>query len=231
MRKKKKWTTILVKEAKRSPLKAAALLGLAVVASYLWGGRIFRPVTVDGESEPSFTPMSALTTQAGSADGMTAYGIGRTSPGFEAESASNAPSGIGTPTPVWVQFQDWLSRQKNEGDEAAAFWRDPFQPPVTVTTETEPNVADDQPSDKSEDATIGPEDLGLELRGVIIGKQGNLAFLGDQVVQAGSQVIFNKRGRKIPVRITEITNEHLSLEIGDKEYELSLPPLTSIESP
>ncbi len=72
--------------------------------------------------------------------------------------------------------------------------------------------------------------MGLELRGVIIGTQGNLAFLGDQVVEAGSQVSFNKKGRTIPVRVTKIANDHVSLEIGDKEYELPLPPLTSIES-
>lgn len=172
-----------------------------------------------------------MTTQAGSADLMTAHDMGRTSPPFDGDSFPNSTANIGSAKPVWIQFQEWLSRQTNDDGEPAAFWRDPFQRPATAPTETEPTEGAGRVSDNREDETVRPEDLRLELRAVIIGTQGNLAVLGDQVVEAGSQIAVNKKGRTIPVRITTITNEHASVEIGDKEYELRLPPLTSIRSP
>ena len=220
----------MVKEAKRSPLKAAALLALAVVASYLWGGRLVRPLTVATESDPSPTAMSSTATQAGFLDSGTARGIGQAAPKSEGDPVLNATANIGASKPVWVQFQEWLSRQKNNDEESAAFRRDPFQPPVMPPPETEPNEGSGRLSDNGEDETARPEDLGLELRAVIIGPQGNLAVLGEEVVEEGSQIVVSQKGRTIPVRIAKITGEHASIEIGEKEYELRLPPVASIPS-
>lgn len=227
MRKKKKWINILIKEAKRNPLKAAVLVALAAVACYLWGGRAVRTLMAAGESPTSVTGLSSITAQGAATDSAAAFGIGPTGPTFDGDPAVNPAAKIGAPMPLWMQFQDRLSRRGTEGDDTPVLLRDPFERPVTAA-EAKPYEESARPVNSLEDETIRPEDLGLRLRAVILGPRGRWAVLGDATVVEGSQITVNKKGRAIPVLIRKITREHATIEIGEKEYELSLPPAASI---
>lgn len=131
-----------------------------------------------------------------------------------------------------MQFQDWISRRGADGEDTLVFLRDPFERPVTVEADAKADEESAQPVNSGvnsvEDEAIRPEDLGLRLRAVIIGPRGQSAVLGNTTVEEGSQITVNKKGRAIPVLIRKITREHVTIEIGEKEYELSLPPSSSI---
>lgn len=228
MPKKKNWTKILIKEAKRNPLKAAVLVALAVVASYLWGGRILRPIFAAGESTISTAGMTSMT-PTGSADSAVT-GIGQTLPTFPGTPNPNSGAEVGSVSPVWIRFEEWLSRQGRQGDESPVFRRDPFERAVEAAVETKPDEDAKQPNGSTEDEPIRPADLGLELRAVIIGPRGRSAVLGDRVVEEGAQITLNKKGLAIPVRIVKISGEGTAIQVGEKEYELTLPPAASFPS-
>lgn len=231
MRKKKNWANLVIKEAKRNPLKAAVLVALAAVACYLWGGRAVRTLMAAGESPTSVTGLSSIAAQGAATDSAAEFGIGPTGPTFDGDLAVNPAAKIGAPMPLWIQFQDRLSRRGTEGDDTPVLLRDPFERPVTAA-DAKPDEESAQPLGSGvnsvEDEAIRPEDLGLRLRAVILGPRGRWAVLGDATVVEGSQITVNKKGRAIPVLIRKITREHATIEIGEKEYELSLPPAASI---
>lgn len=228
MRKKKNWINLLIKEAKRNPLKAAVLVALAAVACYLWGGRAVRTLMAAGESPTSPAALSSMTSQGGTTDLAAAFSIAATVPASEGNPAVNSAAKIGGPMPLWMQFQDRFSRRETAAADTMVFLRDPFERPVTVEADAKADEESAQPVNSVEDEAIRPEDLGLRLRAVIIGPRGQSAVLGNTTVEEGSQITVNKKGRTIPVLVRKITREHVTIEIGEKEYELTLPPSSSI---
>lgn len=228
MRKKKNWINLLIKEAKRNPLKAAVLVALAAVACYLWGGRAVRTLMAAGESPTSPAALSSMTSQGGTTDLAAAFSIAATVPASDGNPAVNSAAKIGGPMPLWMQFQDRFSRRETAAADTMVFLRDPFERPVTVEADAKADEESAQPVNSVEDEAIRPEDLGLRLRAVIIGPRGQSAVLGNTTVEEGSQITVNKKGRTIPVLVRKITREHVTIEIGEKEYELTLPPSSSI---
>lgn len=232
MRKKKNRINLLIKEAKRNPLKAAVLVALAAVACYLWGGRAVRTLMAAVESPTSPAALSSMTSQGGTTDLAAAFSIAATVPASDGNPAVNSAAKIGGPMPLWMQFQDRFSRRETAAADTMVFLRDPFERPVTVEADAKADEESAQPVNSGvnsvEDEAIRPEDLGLRLRAVIIGPRGQSAVLGNTTVEEGSQITVNKKGRTIPVLVRKITREHVTIEIGEKEYELTLPPSSSI---
>ncbi|MGQ9606756.1 MAG: hypothetical protein ACUVTW_11180 [Thermogutta sp.] len=204
------------------------LVALAVVACYLWGGRAVRTLVAAGESPTSPAALSSMTAQGGSTDLAAAFSTAATVPASDGNAAVNSAAKIGSPMPLWMQFQDWISRRGADGEDTLVSLRDPFERPVSVAADAKADEESAQPVNSGEDEAIRPEDLGFRLRAVIIGPRGRSAVLGNTTVEEGSQITVNKNGRTIPVLVRKITREHASIAIGEKEYELRLPPAASI---
>lgn len=203
-----KWIKKIKKEIKRSPAKAAALGGLAVVAVAIWGYRL--------AAAPRFVSQQGVVVGLGQVEGASA---GPMFPQQEEPVATTVEESQVDLTP-WHVLQAW--RANPLGDDPAL--GQPARDPFAIRTPATPQSAEDSPSEARVD-DVSPETLGLRFTGVVIAGNSRAAIVENRLLWEGSSFKVQRNGRSYIARICEVTPTVIKLSIDGTMFEQSLPEL------
>jgi len=166
----------LRREARSNPKKAAVLGLLLLVAGYFWAPLVFGWF----RKNPTEAPPEMIAAASAKLPGASPTNV---SP----STASPVPlASARRPGVPWRTLIEWIDRDpKMKPWIAASGQRNPFAPPVDPARarEVEQNNPDQEPPPQ-----LTPEQLGLQLTGVMIAGRQREAIIGQQIVREGDWI-------------------------------------------
>lgn len=194
----------LKREVQKSPGKAATLALLLCVALWFWAPLLTGML---GSSSPANVTPSATANQ--------------TAASSTPSTAAAAPAT--TATMPWRELAKTIEHdplmQPARGSDRP---RDVFQP-IKPSKPVENEVTQAaQPQPKPE-LDVPPQSVGLALTSTIVGPRQHVARLNGTNYRPGDTVEVNSDQGKLSYVLKQVTDRSVTLSLGNKQYELSMP--------
>lgn len=195
------------REARKSPAKAAVLVGLLGLALYSWAPIVW------GWTAGRERPAKAVSPADN--EGPERVAARPAAPG-EADGEPERPS--------WKELKKW--RQASPWTEPVELLalRDPFQPPGSETAAAEDE--DEEPSPNSPEEILAG--LGIQLTGTIVGPKRRVAILDGRAYRQGDTVRVEQPGMTLEVEIRKIEADRVTLGWHALERVLTAPERPSV---
>ena len=211
-----KYKQQLIREAKKSPKKAAALGSLLVIALWFWAPLV-------GGWFSSGSDEAATTTA--SVQAKPALPFAKQKIGSESQSPTVKTAEVArAPKIEWNELTKWIrSDPLMTPAELPENSRDPFLAHLERSlVEEEEEVEEVEVVVQPAQPVVTPKSLGLTLTSTIVGSKRRVAMIGGRAYRQGKMVYALSDGATIGFLLAEVGERHAVLVRDGRDYELTI---------
>ena len=193
----------LLRDLKKSPLKAGALGLLSLVAVYFWAPLVLGYFSKEKPAASAGTPEAVVATAA-----------------VAAPAASAAPTPqVGLPLP-WKQLAQIIEKDPRMASaDARLAFQLPFGDPGAAAAEPDEEHQRGDAEPQAVEQSLEPDKLGLKLTGTMVSGRRRVAVINGRPYAEGSQI---QVGNGLVLDVSQVTERHVVLLYKLRRLELAV---------